>query len=398
MTNPSSTYHVAPGPAAGYFFQVERILYWLATCPSESKVGIETEDDVVTKLRNGETIREQDKHSTTKNIPFGNRSYDLWNTLYIWTSAIKRQDIKSDSTRFFMVTNKILDPRSLAQQISSAEKEEEIIKCYEALEKEWQKLPPENSKLRPKMIAISKCKKSSLLSLIKNITCLDATTRTSGNELRKEVLSALHVPSTSNGEAIFESLIGWIFNTVLELWRNNRDAWISRIDFDNRYQIICDLIRRKRLRFSPANEILINKGEREVHTKRLFFKQLEIISVDLEIAYEAIDDFIRLNREKLRTAQSGDLSKEEWDPFYDELITKWKSIFRYEKEDINTSPESIGRKIYHKTLSQQALLAGVAPESYIISGSYQSLSDNLLVGWHPDYKVRLKRYKKGGFE
>ena len=54
--------HSAPGPSAGYGYQIERALYWLARSPAGATVGIETDDDVA--IRNGTiSLLEQDKHS-----------------------------------------------------------------------------------------------------------------------------------------------------------------------------------------------------------------------------------------------------------------------------------------------------------------------------------------------
>ena len=76
--------HAAPGPSAGYGYQIERALYWLSHSPAGAAVGIETDDDVA--VRNGTTsLLEQDKHSIAAGAePFGDRSKDLWNTLNIW--------------------------------------------------------------------------------------------------------------------------------------------------------------------------------------------------------------------------------------------------------------------------------------------------------------------------
>ena len=80
-------FHSAPGPSAGYGYQIERALYWLARSPAGAAVGIETDDDVA--VRNGtKSLLEQDKHSIAAGAePFGDRSRDLWNTL---TSGLTR--------------------------------------------------------------------------------------------------------------------------------------------------------------------------------------------------------------------------------------------------------------------------------------------------------------------
>lgn len=56
--------HTAAGAMAGFLFQPERALYWLARSKNGSQIGIETEDDIVIKAKSGEIIgREQDKHA-----------------------------------------------------------------------------------------------------------------------------------------------------------------------------------------------------------------------------------------------------------------------------------------------------------------------------------------------
>ena len=104
----SKKFHAAPGPSAGYGYQFERALYWLARSPAGAVVGIETEDDVA--IRSGAvSLLEQDKHSIVDGTePFGDRSRDLWNTLCIWLDAVEESRVDPETTRFLMVTNKVL--------------------------------------------------------------------------------------------------------------------------------------------------------------------------------------------------------------------------------------------------------------------------------------------------
>ena len=96
------TSHTAPGQAAGYMFQPERALYWLATSPALT-VGIETEDDVVVHLQNGSSVREQDKSTISGRVPFGDRSKDLWNTLGIWVDAASAKQIDLETCLLLLV-------------------------------------------------------------------------------------------------------------------------------------------------------------------------------------------------------------------------------------------------------------------------------------------------------
>src|ERR1039457_4618928 len=98
----SETSHSAAGPAAGFDYQFERALYWLAQSPASAVIGIETDDDVAVRRVDG-SLREQDKHSDRDGAkPFGDRSKDLWNTLWIWLDAIEKKQVVIETTRFLM--------------------------------------------------------------------------------------------------------------------------------------------------------------------------------------------------------------------------------------------------------------------------------------------------------
>lgn len=78
----SLKHHSAPGSIAGFTYQFERALFWLAQSPSGFTIGVETEDDVAIAGADGSQLLEQDKHSIRDTAkPFGDRSKDLWNTL-----------------------------------------------------------------------------------------------------------------------------------------------------------------------------------------------------------------------------------------------------------------------------------------------------------------------------
>ena len=87
--------HSAPGPLAGYLFQVERALFRLATGGRGTVVGIETLDDVATIDRQGRTILEQDKHYISRHVPLADRSKEFWNTLGIWLAAIDAEEVEA---------------------------------------------------------------------------------------------------------------------------------------------------------------------------------------------------------------------------------------------------------------------------------------------------------------
>ena len=81
-----TTYMQQKGQMYGYLYQIDRVLYWLSVSPENSIVSIETDDDVVIRLQQGEnieTIYEQDKASIKKKYPFSNTNKIYGNQLQI---------------------------------------------------------------------------------------------------------------------------------------------------------------------------------------------------------------------------------------------------------------------------------------------------------------------------
>ena len=191
--------HSAPGPAAGYAFQFERALFWLARSPAGFMIGIEIEDDVAIRHQDGSRTLEQNKHSIQEQAkPFGDRSKDLWNTLSIWLTALEEGELKSGQARFLMVTNKTL-PDCIGKQISNAKTDEEIDKCIKALKAAVAKPSKTIRAFTEKVLA--KSSEKHLREIIENCELLDEASGASGTDLRKSTIAELQIPADFTEDA-----------------------------------------------------------------------------------------------------------------------------------------------------------------------------------------------------
>lgn len=118
--------HLAAGPSAGFEYQFERALNWLARKESGTSVGLETGDDVSVRNADESIVLEQDKHSLREAAhSFGDRAKGLWNTLALWMEAIEAKERPVESTLFLMVTNKTV-PECIARRIALANSEGDV--------------------------------------------------------------------------------------------------------------------------------------------------------------------------------------------------------------------------------------------------------------------------------
>ena len=187
----SSPRHSAPGPNAGFSYQFERALHWLAQNPSGSRIGVETDDDVAVRGE-GVVVLEQDKHSIREAAePFGDRSKDLWNTLAIWIEAVEARRVAVDATIFLMVTNKTL-PECVAKQIAATKLEDQVAECITALERAAENPPDHIAKVIERVMRADS--RTVLAQLLPRVELIDGAQASAGVELRRLTIGHLQLP------------------------------------------------------------------------------------------------------------------------------------------------------------------------------------------------------------
>jgi hypothetical protein len=398
MGNDREDSHTAAGQMAGFMFQVPRALKWLAAGPADAAVGLETKDDVTVCLDDGREIREQDKSSIKEGgWPYGDKSYALWNTLAIWTMAIKAQQVDVDKTQFFLVTNKKMPEKCVVRLIVDACDEPKAVECCRQLREIGRSIKKESEAGRKARDVLS-CAEGLLCKLVQHIE-FESFQSEIGEKERKDIISLLHLSEREPHDMILDALLGWVFQTTLGLWHAGKPGWIRRKAFDNQLDVVRNKLRKERFRASPAREVLVSEEERELHIEKLFVKQLEIIAVEEGIAFEAITDFVRCGKERLKLGEEGMVTSQDWGDFHEKLKRKWTTISRIVQTEEEGVPEKLGQIVYHRTMDHEEPYVGeVETEAYLVRGSYHHLANELEVGWHPKYKDELKVFTRIGVE
>lgn len=389
--------HSASGSNAGFIYQFERALYWLAKSPAAFLVGIETDDDVAVRGSDNSQVLEQDKHSIRDDAePFGNRSKDLWNTLAIWLEALDSDQIKADATIFIMVTNKVL-PECIARNIGLAESEPEIDACIAALKSAGED-PPRLIASKIERV-LRTCSRANLRSLISKCELVDGAQAAAGRQLRTQTVAHLQLPAwcSTSADSIADELLGWLQRTALDSWRQNRPAWIQRDNFVNQLHAVINRRKREITRERAENLIPVT-NEKIGETKgSLFVKQLHWVTDDDTIVDSAIREFIRCNVEKSRLSAEGNITDEDWISFETALMSRWEKIRHRIIRIKKTEPENdVGFEIFTETTEEhREKLAGSDTEQvYLTSGTYHRLADMVRVGWHPKFEQLVKKLKE----
>lgn len=386
--------HSAPGPAAGYAFEFERALYWLARSSAGFLIGIETDDDVAIRHQDGSRTLEQNKHSIQEEAePFGNRSRDLWNTLSIWVTALEEGELDGTKTRFLMVTNKTL-PDCIAKRISQAETDYEITACLHELKLAALKPSETIRAYADKVLAATS--EPHLRSVIKRCELADEASGASGPDLRRQTIAELPIPDwfTKDSESIANELLGWVKTQVLALWQARQPAWISRDSFVTQFHAILDRRKRQQTRERAANLIPVIDEQLGKEKGRIFVKQIYMVTDEDSRVDESIREFLRCRIEKSRLSADGNVTDQDWIDFEDSLKTRWSKISSlYRRLNRAETEEDVGFKVLCETTDgHRERLAGVETEQvYLTAGTYHRLADQLIVGWHPRYLELLNK-------
>jgi hypothetical protein len=389
----------APGPAAGFGFQFERALYWLAKGPPEAQVGIETDDDVSATLAQDHSVREQAKHSIKKSgHPFADTSEGLWNTLHIWLTTIHTKQADPLTTEFHLVTNRPV-PDCLARRIAQATSADEAVQCLVSLKATAAKVPDGVKSLAKSVLSFDD---ATILALFNNVHLRDDSDGVAGAMVRDQIAAEFHFPShILSPRPVMDELLGLIVNEALDLWRAGKPAWITRAAVDQRFHAILE--RQKRERRRERSLALLATPDPETvgaHRGRIFVRQLDLLDFEEEDFDQAIQDALHASSERLRLSTEGDITLPDWQGFDERLRERWRRIRRARmREGGERIPRvDLGARIYRDTVEQhRERLAGAdTDEIYLTTGSYHQLADSIdesAVGWHPDFRTLLGKAK-----
>lgn len=390
--------HSAPGSNAGFSYQFERALFWLAQSSAGFVIGVETDDDVAVRSTNGLHLLEQDKHSIRGNAkPFGDRSKDLWNTLATWIDALDNGEVAAETTRFLMVTNKVL-PGCIARNIGLAESEAQVTACIAELEVVATTPPQHIAAFIQRVLCPDS--RANLKKLIKLCELADAADDSAGIELRKRTIARLQLPEwcLADSNSIADELLGWLHRTALAAWQQKTPAWIQRDYFVNQLHAVID--RRKRQIKRERAENLIPVTDEKIGQEKgsPFVKQIYLVTEDDSIVDNAIREFIRCNIEKMRLSAEGNITDDDWKAFEATLKSRWDKIRARVIRMSHAGPEEdTGFEIFTDTTEDyRERLAGSNTEQvYLTSGTYHRLANMIQVGWHPRFKELMQEIEDG---
>ena len=388
--------HDASSQALGYLYQVQCALLFLLDSEDEDiKVCIEKFDDI--SFHKDQNVIEQLQlkyHSKDGNLT--NSSVDFWRTLKVWIDAIKSDTTLLGSTKFYIITTNSIATDSVIEKIKklSENGEDKIEGIYNELKQiandGLNKSDPKSQSHKFYSAFIQFQEKYAKL-LIKSIVIIPDFYKPS--EINERILKRIKPFTLSKTERhVFEVLTGWWYGKMVLCLQNPHPTFISFNDLRLKISTILSDLNENTLPVDVTEmEITALASESDVHN---ILKQMELIGAKKSKINNAVQSYYRAYAQRSKWIKETLIYSDELDKYDERLNREWKFQFDEitdELEDGSTEEQKVnaGKELYKKLMDKDIPIRSNLNDNTISRGSYNGLSNELKVGWHPDYKKRI---------
>lgn len=387
------TAHV-PGQYLGYSLQTTRFLVRLLEADRGWTISLEVFEDVGAETTEGKKIAEQVKSTLTGN-PVSNHSIDLWKTISNWIDSSKSGELYPETTRFELYVShpqkgQIIENFSKAK--STAEAHAALLDSREIM---WGSAPtfhlksalPE--KLSQYVDRVFQADKGLICSIIRNFH-FESGSGSPQDDLKAIFTEKIKFVSPDIIDETLNYALGWVKEQTDRLLEQQKPA---RIDADSFVTMVGSFIRKydRRTILKTFAGIPSDPEIEEDLKVRTYVRQLDIIEVDDELKIKAVTDFLRSSVDRTQWSIRGLVNESSFDEFADILIRTWNSYKTKISISLTGSADiQKGQYLYAECSEQQFKLQSLEVPPHFTPGSFHTLADEEVIGWHPKYIGQLK--------
>lgn len=196
-------------------------------------------------------------------------------------------------------------------------------------------------------------------------------------------------------DRVCERLEGWWYKKSLEYLVSQSPVFINQNQLRAKIVEISSEYRDDNLPIDVPNFYEVNIDDLS-EDDRVFYEQLKLISLSNERINVAISDYYRAFKQRANWIREDLLFVNELDSYEDKLIDEWKRVFFRMKEDLEdeevTEKLKIkkGKQLYNVIQDKDLRIRERCSNAFVMRGSYHCLSNRGLLGWHIDFRERLK--------
>ena len=390
--------NVATGQMLGYLYQVRlALLLLLESDFSDGQISIEKIDDIAFEESGTSKEKIQAKHHITKQGNLSDTSIDLWRTLNVWIDSI--DSILQHNTKLIMITTSKA-PKGSASSflVGDDSAERNVEQAFSILQNIANTHAAEtNKKYYDTFQKIDACL---MRKMINQIYILPGSTNI--ENLREKLL--LYIRSTSRPsyeEHLCDRLEGWWFDQAIKYLMSDEVMFISQKEVRTFIADIRDEYSADNLPIDIDISNMIDENSLSKDEK-IFIEQLKLIGVSQGRISKALSDYYKAFTQRSSWVRNNLLYIGELDKYEERLKDEWERLFYAMEDRINDSEKLLqgvaiedvkiiyGKDMYEKIQESKEYIRNRCTEAFVVRGSYHILANELKVGWHLDFKDRLK--------
>ena len=395
--------HNAPGPLAGFLWQVDLALLRLFALDFGEHIEIETSDDVVQVRGGGQVLGYvQAKHSLSPAI-LRPRSADLWKTLRVWVPLAQRLLETGQVSRFELATSddiapelqSLLSPSGERDAPSEVEGRKRLADVLDGIAAERP-----NKKLTAAYDAWRNASQEARSLLLRNVFLLggQGTIRDTAQELG-HCLRRTGAPAEVVDE-YRERIIGW-FNGVV---RERLDTGGCSVEYDELMEVIAELHQSLSPRALPTRHARAAVPEMVAAERgRPYQLQMQLLEATEEEHLTAYEMYTRARLERNEWLERRITGQSDLRDHDNELINVWTGCFRRGKRKQRREqldPVTTGWEVLDECTRTKSALRGSQVAHHVHVGTLHLLSDFPMpvpsIGWHPEFASLLPGLLKAG--
>ncbi len=378
----------------GYLYQTIYALLLLLNGREETRMSLETLDDVV--FEDGDNSKQllQLKHHKNSTANLTNNCPDLWKTLRVWSSQILEGNLSLSDTTLTLVTTAIAPTGSISALLKPGS--EKDVKDISGQLTQIAKSST-NQSLEDAFKAFLALSISQREELVLAIQILDGSPIII--DLPTKIKNLLLGVRPKYREHVYERLEGWWVDLAIRHLFLNSEHMVSKNQVEEKIASINeqfgpDVLPIDFFDANPPDTPDLSSDHRQ------FVMQLKRIMVQDRRIEKAILDYYRAFQQRSKWMRDNLVDDREWESYEAKLIDEWDRFclaLRDEVDYDDTSDEKcivIGKKVYNwMEMKANFPIRKQVTEEYMIRGSYHLLADKNPPGvwWHPKFLEELSK-------
>jgi len=383
----------AASSALGYIYQVRYALLDSLRRLRKTQqfiVSIETLDDVVFEKEGAALELLQTKHHLSKTADLTNSSPDLWKTLRIWCETLTNNKFL-DGTLYFLITTSQAAYGHAAYYLKANESRNPA----KAMERLNSTVDSSNNHTNTQAYqAYRSLNLDQRMKLLQSVFVIDAAPHI--QDLDAELREVLYFAVKQQFlDSFLQRLEGWWYRRAIQHLVDGEAKPILSEELEMETVSLREQFKQESLPID--DDILSASVHASGYRDRVFVQQLRLIEIGNPRIIHAIRNFFRAFEQRSRWVREDLLYVGELERYEDRLVEEWDILFQQMRDNLGENISEEAKKRAAQTLYEWVetsihpqIRSGVS-EPFVSRGTYQILSDSQRVGWHIEFKERLRQ-------